>query len=210
MHRLIRRGIGTWLILTAAAALLLAACGGSSTSTTPTTSAGTTSSTATSSPVVGAASPVASPNASPSASPSASLVASPSASPTANVTVQVGNSPTLGPILVDSQGMTLYEFSADTSTTSNCTGACAKIWPPLTPFGPSATPTTASPVSSIGNAATPVAGPGATGTLSTITRPDGTYQVTYNGHPLYTYIKDTKPGDTTGNGVAGKWSVAKP
>ena len=68
----------------------------------------------------------------------------------------------------------------DTSTTSKCTGSCATYWPPVT-----------GPVT---------AGSGVTGTLSTITRPDGTTQATYDGHPLYTYVGDTAPGQAKGNG----------
>src|SRR5437764_15012500 len=83
-------------------------------------------------------------------------------------------------VLVDSNGMTLYWFVPDTSTKSNCSGQCATFWPPVK--GPL------------------TAGSGVTGTLSTITRSDGTKQATYLGHPLYTYIGDKSPGQATGNG----------
>jgi predicted lipoprotein with Yx(FWY)xxD motif len=89
----------------------------------------------------------------------------------------------LGEILVDSQGRTLYLFEKDRGTTSLCTGGCATAWPPLR-----ASQTTA-----------------ANGTdealLGTTTRSDGGPQVTYNGHPLYLYFLDQKPGDTNGQGV---------
>ena len=83
-------------------------------------------------------------------------------------------------VLVDSQGMTLYWFAIDTSGKSNCSGSCATYWPPVT--GPL------------------TAGSGVTGTLGTITRSDGTKQATYMGHPLYTYVGDTSPGQNKGNG----------
>jgi len=101
-------------------------------------------------------------------------------------------------VVTNAQGMTLYWFVPDTSTASNCTGACATYWPPVT--------------------GTVTAGSGVTGTLGTITRPDGTTQATYDGHPLYTYVGDTAPGQAKGNGKnlsGGVWyemtvSGAKP
>ena len=83
-------------------------------------------------------------------------------------------------VLTNSAGLTLYWFVPDTSTTSKCTGSCATYWPPLK-----------GPVT---------AGSGVTGTLSVITRPDGTMQATYDGHPLYTYAGDSAPGQNNGNG----------
>jgi predicted lipoprotein with Yx(FWY)xxD motif len=107
-------------------------------------------------------------------------------------TVDVGTT-NLGSILVDSQGMTLYLFQADSGTTSACTGSCATAWPPLKANGQ------------------PTAGSGANSSLlATTQRSDGTAQVTYNGHPVYTFAKDSKPGDTTGEGVnafGGPWYV---
>ena len=91
-------------------------------------------------------------------------------------------------VLTNSAGYTLYWFALDTSTTSNCTGSCASYWPPVK--GPA------------------TAGSGVTGTLSTITRSDGTTQATYDGHPLYTYVADTAPGQNKGNGLnlsGGVW-----
>ena len=101
-------------------------------------------------------------------------------------------------VLTNSSGKTLYWFAPDTSTTSKCSGSCATYWPPVT-----------GPVT---------AGSGVTGTLSTITRPDGTMQATYDGHPLYTYVGDTAAGQAKGNGLnlsGGLWyemtvSGAKP
>ncbi len=92
------------------------------------------------------------------------------------------------PVLTNSAGFTVYWFAPDTSTTSKCTGSCATYWPPVK--GPA------------------TAGSGVTGTLSTITRPDGTTQATYDGHPLYTYAADTAPGQNKGNGLnasGGLW-----
>ena len=94
-------------------------------------------------------------------------------------------------VLTNSAGFTLYWFAPDTSTTSKCTGSCATYWPPVK--GPA------------------TAGSGVTGTLGVITRPDGTMQATYNGHPLYTYVGDSAPGQNKGNGLnisGGLWYQA--
>jgi predicted lipoprotein with Yx(FWY)xxD motif len=91
-------------------------------------------------------------------------------------------------VLTNGKGLTLYWFAPDTPVRSVCTGACAQYWPPLT--GPA------------------TAGPGVTGRLGTITRPDGSKQATYDGHPLYTYIADTAPGQARGNNLnlnGGVW-----
>jgi predicted lipoprotein with Yx(FWY)xxD motif len=91
-------------------------------------------------------------------------------------------------VLTNSAGLTLYWFVPDTSTTSKCTGSCATFWPPVK-----------GPVT---------AGSGVTGTLGVITRSDGTMQATYNGHPLYTYVGDSAPGQNKGNGLnisGGVW-----
>ena len=93
-------------------------------------------------------------------------------------------------VLTTVKGFTLYWFAPDTSTRSNCNGTCAGYWPPVTVTGP------------------PAPGPGVTGKLSTIKRSDGTIQVTYNGHPLYTYVGDTAPGQAFGNNLnlnGGLW-----
>ncbi len=99
-----------------------------------------------------------------------------------------------GSILVNSSGRTLYQFSADSTGMSACTGTCATHWPPLTvPAG-----------------ATPKGGPEISGTFATITRADGTSQVTYDGHPLYTFVGDTAAGSTSGQNLAvdgGTWTV---
>jgi predicted lipoprotein with Yx(FWY)xxD motif len=137
----------------------------------------------------------ASPSASPMASPAASPMASPSASPTAcgtpgASTVLVRTDPTLGKFLTDANGRTLYIFKHDTAQTSTCTGGCATAWPPFTASAPPSLPA------------------GVGGTLGTITRADGTMQVTYDGMPLYHFAQDTQPGDTKGQGIGGVWFVA--
>jgi predicted lipoprotein with Yx(FWY)xxD motif len=102
----------------------------------------------------------------------------------------------LGSILVNPSGRTLYLFKADSGTMSACTGACAAAWPPLLVNG------------------APSAGTGLNASkLGTITRSGGNRQVTYNGHPLYLFIKDTKPGQTTGQGVTAfgaAWFAVSP
>src|SRR5258705_669296 len=82
-------------------------------------------------------------------------------------------------VLTNAKGFTLYWFAPDSPAASRCTGSCAAYWPPVT--------------------GTPKAGPGVTGKLGTITRPGGTTQATYDGHPLYTYIGDNAPGQAQGN-----------
>jgi predicted lipoprotein with Yx(FWY)xxD motif len=107
----------------------------------------------------------------------------------ATKTVSLGST-SLGQVLVDSSGRTLYHDTKDTSTTIACTGNCAQTWPPLTiPMGTQ--PTWAS---------------GLTGSkFGTVSRPDGTLQVTYAGWPLYTYSNDTAAGQAQGQGVGGIW-----
>jgi predicted lipoprotein with Yx(FWY)xxD motif len=110
--------------------------------------------------------------------------------------VAVAKSPELGTaILVDSKGFTLYDFHKDKGTQSACYGACAKGWPPLTTSG------------------APRAMNGAeTSKLGTTKRSDGTTQVTYAGHPLYTFVEDTKPGEAKGNDVSAfgaQWYALK-
>ncbi len=92
--------------------------------------------------------------------------------------------------------LTVYLFASDTSSTSTCSGACAQVWPPVTSTGK------------------PKAEGGAMAAdLGTITRSDGTKQVTYKGHPLYWYVTDTQAGETTGQGVnsfGAPWYVLSP
>ena len=99
----------------------------------------------------------------------------------------------LGNILTATNGMTVYTYSKDTKGVSNCTGACEANWPPYT-------------MQAGANISAIV---GLTGTVGNITRADGTMQITFNGMPLYFYVKDTKAGDTMGQGVGGVWYVVK-
>lgn len=121
--------------------------------------------------------------------------ASATGEPVANdTTISVGDGGGLGPVLVGPAGMTLYTFMNDSpgGTASSCTGSCAQAWPPLAVTDD------------------PTASSDATGTLATISRDDGSTQVTYNGSPLYYFAGDEAPGDTKGEGVGGVWFVAKP
>ena len=97
----------------------------------------------------------------------------------------------LGKVLVDGKGMTLYLFEPDTAAASACTDTCAQTWPPLT--------------------GTATAGDGVDASkLGSAPRDGGAQQVTYNGHRLYTFSGDTKPGDTKGNEIGDKWYAVTP
>jgi len=102
----------------------------------------------------------------------------------------------IGRILVDSKGITLYDFVQDKGTTSTCYGACAALWPPLLTTGK------------------PIAGTGVRASLlGTTKRKDGKLEVTYGGHPLYYFVTDRKPGQTTGQGISqfgAPWWVISP
>ena len=84
-------------------------------------------------------------------------------------------------VLTNAGGYTLYWFAPDRPSKSTCYGACAAYWPPVS--------------------GRPIAGPGVTGTLGTIRRTGGATQVTYDGHPLYTYVGDSAPGESAGNNI---------
>jgi predicted lipoprotein with Yx(FWY)xxD motif len=99
--------------------------------------------------------------------------------------------PTVGSVLTGPNGRTLYYFTTDTSSATTCTGQCAVVWPPL--VVPSGT--------------TPTLPSGVSGNVSTVSRPDGTTQITYQGHRLYYYQGDTAPGMDKGQGVDGTWFV---
>ena len=117
---------------------------------------------------------------------SAAASAPASSSGTALKTATIGGAT----VLTNAKGFTLYSFAPDTATKSNCNGTCASFWPPVK--GPA------------------TAGSGVTGTLTTITRSDGSMQAAYDGHPLYTYVGDTAPGQAKGNGLnlsGGVWHV---
>jgi predicted lipoprotein with Yx(FWY)xxD motif len=122
--------------------------------------------------------------------------ASSSQSGSGSHTIAVSDNSSLGKVLVDSKGRTVYLFQKDTGSMSTCSGACATDWPPVTTTGK------------------PTAGSGLTASMvGTTTRSDGTKQVTYNGHPLYNYVGDQKAGDTNGQGISAfgaKWYAVSP
>jgi predicted lipoprotein with Yx(FWY)xxD motif len=113
------------------------------------------------------------------------------ASPPASASVGAGLKTTMiggTTVLTNARGFTLYSFAPDTPTSSKCYGSCAAYWPPVT--------------------GTTAASPGLPGTIGTITRTGGARQLTYNGHPLYTYIGDSAPGQANGNNLnlnGGLW-----
>lgn len=116
------------------------------------------------------------------------------AAPSTTVSVSVATT-TLGKVLVDAKGLTLYRFDNDTTAgASTCTtDPSASNWPAATVTG------------------TPTAGAGVDAAkLTTFARPDGTKQLQIDGHPLYTFAGDTKAGDTQGQGILGKWYAAGP
>ncbi|GGK99951.1 hypothetical protein [Deinococcus radiotolerans] len=108
----------------------------------------------------------------------------------ANLTVR--SDAKLGPVLQDSRGMTLYLYTKDEPGKSNCYDQCAAAWPPLLA------------------ADLPKLPAGVTGKLSLVARKDGQKQVAYNGWPLYYWVKDTKPGETTGQNVGKVWYAVNP
>ena len=173
------------LALLAVSALLLGACTASQTGSSPQASAQ-------------APTPAATPESSPTASAEESPTAGESGSagggedyPLAVATVKDGQT------LTGENGMTLYIFKADTkdSGKSTCSGDCATSWPPYTLEGSE----TLKPED------------GASGTITMITRDDGTKQVAYNGWPLYYFAGDKAAGDDNGLGLAdGKWVIANP
>jgi predicted lipoprotein with Yx(FWY)xxD motif len=109
-------------------------------------------------------------------------------------TVGLSKSDELGPYLVGPEGLTLYSFTPDPLNDSACYDKCADSWPPLL----------------VAADATLTADEAVPGVLSTITRKDGTLQVAYNGIALYYWVKDEKPGDTTGNRVGNVWWIVPP
>jgi predicted lipoprotein with Yx(FWY)xxD motif len=128
-----------------------------------------------------------------------SLPAPPKPPPNAEegtVFVSLGSAAGLGLVLADSEGRVLYAFSKDTPEASACEGACAKAWPPLLVESGEPEPSNGASAARLG----------------TITRGDGTRQVTYAGLPLYTYSGDDQPGQAKGNGVSafgGTWTALK-
>ena len=123
-----------------------------------------------------------------SPSPSSAPPSAGSSSPAAAAASTVKTATIAGvTVLTSSKGFTLYSFAPDTSTTSKCTGTCAQNWPPVKG---------------------PVTAPGVTGTFGTIKRSDGSTQAIFDGHPLYTFVGDTAPGQANGNNInvnGGLW-----
>jgi predicted lipoprotein with Yx(FWY)xxD motif len=120
-----------------------------------------------------------------SSSPSTSSQGSASAA-----VVKTASNATLGAtVLTDTQGLTLYSLSAERGGKFICVSSCTQVWHPLTPTGTGA--------------------PAGAASLGTVTRPDGTVQVTYRGLPLYTFAQD-QPGQAKGQGLkdVGTWSAA--
>jgi predicted lipoprotein with Yx(FWY)xxD motif len=120
---------------------------------------------------------------------------SPAASSSANyTTLTLAQDATLGGHVTGKDGLSLYVFSPDTATTSACADACAKTWPPVI----------------VGDEGDAQLGTGVTGALGTITRADGTKQLTLGGHPLYYFANDKAAGDLNGQGLNSKWFAAGP
>ena len=130
----------------------------------------------------------------PTAPPTAAAATGTPAASAGGATVTIGMATTsLGSVLVGPNGLTLYIHTGDSSTSSACNGACATAWPPLV----------------VASGQTASLASGITGTLGTLTRTDGTVQVTFDGMPLYGWKNDKAPGDTTGQNVNG-FTVATP
>jgi predicted lipoprotein with Yx(FWY)xxD motif len=94
----------------------------------------------------------------------------------------------MGKVLTDGKGMTLYTFDRDAAGKSNCNGPCAQNWPPLAASADAK----------------------ASGEWSVVTRDDGSKMWAYKSKPVYTWVRDTKAGDTTGEGFNNVWRVARP
>ena len=129
------------------------------------------------------------------AAPATAAPASSGAPAASGATIKAAPVGSLGTLIVaGSNGMTVYQFSKDTKDNgkSACSGGCATTWPPLT----------------VAAGATPTGDTGVGGKIGTITRDDGTVQVTYNGLPLYFFSGDSAVGDS--NGVYANWTAVKP
>ena len=107
--------------------------------------------------------------------------------------VSTTSNPTLGQILVDAKGLTVYVFDQDTDGKITCVSACATAWPPVVLEA---------------SASLPATGPLAAD-LSKVARPDGAQQVAYKGRPLYRFASDAKAGDIKGDGVGNVWHAVK-
>ncbi len=115
----------------------------------------------------------------------ASFAAPPTSAMAADVPAKLANG-----VLVDAKGMTLYTFDKDMASSgkSACNGPCATLWPP----------------------AMAAASDQPAGSYTIVVRDDGSRQWAYKGQPLYTWVKDMKAGDTTGDGFNSVWHIARP
>ena len=123
----------------------------------------------------------------------------PTPSPTVSSSVQIGThaTATLGTVLANPAGLTLYTLSSDPMNGSSCTGQCVTFWPPVT----------------VATGGSVTAAAGVSGTVGSFVRSDGSTQVVHDGRALYLYIGDSAPGDTNGEGIVafgGTWHVALP
>jgi predicted lipoprotein with Yx(FWY)xxD motif len=122
--------------------------------------------------------------------------ASSSAKGGAVMVIKAGEAGDLGTVITDSEGMTVYDFHKDKGTTSSCYGSCEGAWPPVITSGKAK-----------------ASGGAQSSLLGTTKRKDGSLQVTYNGHPLYTFVEDKKPGEANGNDVSefgAQWYALEP
>lgn len=115
------------------------------------------------------------------------VAAAPTTAFGAGATVGVATTAKFGTVLTDAQGFALYTLPSDHNGMSTCTGPCIPVWPALT----------------VSAATTPTAGTGVPGTVASVLQANGTYQVTYNGAPLYTFVGDTTPGEVSGDNIGG-------
>lgn len=122
-----------------------------------------------------------------------SAASQPSSAASSSAAVAVAQT-SLGQVVTNTAGFTLYEFDKDTAGNgkSACTASCASTWPPAT-----------------ASSSSPGKPSGLSGTLTTITRDDGTMQLALDGHPLYRFSGDSAAGQTNGDGVGGIWHAAK-
>lgn len=125
-----------------------------------------------------------------SSAPSVAPSTAPPSEAASGTTIQVATSP-LGEILTDGDGNTVYFFTPDSANTTTCAAGCIDTWPAV----------------SVEDGGAPQAGAGVTATVGTITRDDGTLQVTVNELPIYYFAGDLAPGDTNGQNVGAKWFV---
>src|SRR5204862_2423629 len=114
---------------------------------------------------------------------------------TAALTVNTGMAKGVGTVLVNAEGLTLYHWKGETTSSLKCTGSCLTTWP----------------IATVSGGGSPSGGMHVTGKLAPCTRSDGSgTQITYNGMPLYTYSGDSKAGEANGQGLFGVWFAVTP